>query len=79
MNCPVCGKEMTKGKVAYQPACGLHFLPPHEKLPYGVTRRAIEKRGGTALDGPYQLGCLTGDGELPAYLCGVCRKVIIDY
>jgi len=79
MNCPVCGREMTSGKVAYQPGCGLHFLPPSEKLPYGVSKRAVEKRGGVCLDGPYQLGLLTGRGELPAYLCRICRKVVVDY
>lgn len=79
MNCPVCGKTMTQGKVAYAPSCGLHFLPPHEKLPYGVTKGGIEKRGGVPLDGPHQLGCLTGSGTLPAYLCRVCRKVVVDY
>ena len=70
---------MTEGKVAYQPACGLHFLPPSERLPYGLTKRGIEKRGGVPLDGPYQLGALTGKGELPAYLCRNCRKVVVDF
>ena len=79
MNCPVCGREMTEGKVAYQPACGLHFLPPSEKLPLGVTKRGIEKRGGVCLDGPHQLSNLTGDGELPAWLCRICRKMAADY
>ena len=55
MNCPVCGKEMKVGKVAYQPSAGLHFLPPGERLPHVLTKSGIEKRGGIALDGPNNL------------------------
>ena len=65
MNCPVCGKEMKVGKVAYPPSAGLHFLPPGERLPHVLTKSGIEKRGGIALDGPNNLGLLESDGTLP--------------
>ena len=57
MNCPVCGKEMKAGKIAYAPQAGIHFLPPGvQHLPRVVTKRGIEKQGGIVLDGPNNLG-----------------------
>ena len=79
MNCPVCGKEMKMGKVAYRPSAGLHFLPPGERLPHVLTKSGIEKRGGIALDGPNNLGLLESGGTLPAHICRSCRKIVIDY
>lgn len=80
MNCPVCGKEMRAGKVAYAPQAGIHFLPPNVRhLPNMVTKSGIEKRGGTVLDGPNNLGFLESDGTLPAYICRACRKIVMEY
>ena len=79
MNCPVCGKEMETGKVAYQPSVGLHFLPPDGRLPHVLTKSGIEKRSGIALDGPNNLGPLESDGTLPAYICQECRKIVVEY
>lgn len=79
MNCPVCGKAMRVGKIAYQPGAGLHFLPPDARLPYVITKSGIEKRGGIALDGPNNFGLLESDGTLPAYICTACRKIVVEY
>ena len=80
MKCPVCGKEMTAGKIAYAPQSGLHFLPPEVKhLPCAVTAGGVEKRGGIVLDGPSDLGLLGSSGTLPACICQACRKVVVDY
>ena len=80
MNCPVCGKTMTQGKVAYAPSCGLHFLPPHEKLPYGVTKGGIEKRGGVPLDGPYSGGNFRlNNTAMPGHICKACRRIVMEY
>ena len=79
MNCPVCGKEMKTGKVAYQPSVGFHFLPPSGHLPYVITKRGVEKQGGITLDGPNNLGFLESDGTLPAHICRTCRKIVVEY
>ncbi len=80
MNCPVCGKEMRAGKVAYTPQVGIHFLPPDvRRLPRVVTKRGIENQGGIALDGPNNLGLLESDGTLPAFICEACRKIVMEY
>ena len=79
MNCPACGKAMEAGKVAYNPAVGLHFLPPNERLPRLLTKSGVEKRGGISLDGPHDLGPLESDGTLRAFLCRDCRKIVMEY
>lgn len=80
MNCPVCGKEMRAGKIAYAPQVGIHFLPPNVRRLSGiVTKGSIEKRGGTVLDGPNNLGFLESDGTLSAYICETCRKIVMEY
>ena len=80
MNCPVCGKEMKAGKIAYAPQAGIHFLPtPVQHLPRVVTKRGIEKQGGIVLDGPNNLGLLESDGTLSAYICRECRKIVVEY
>ncbi|MDY5613345.1 PF20097 family protein [Dysosmobacter sp.] len=79
MNCPTCGKEMKRGKVAYQPSAGLHFLPSSGRLPYVITKHGVEKQGGIALDGPNNLGFLESDGALPAHICQACRKIVVEY
>lgn len=79
MNCPVCGKPMRVGKVAYQPAAGLHFLPPEAELPRVITKSGVEKRGGISLDGPNNFGFSESDGTLLAYICAVCRKIVMEF
>lgn len=79
MNCPACGKEMERGVVAAAPQTGIHFLPPGERLPWTVTNRGIEKRGGTVLLPAANLGFLESDGTLPAWVCRACRKVVMEY
>ena len=80
MNCPVCGKEMEQGKVAFAPPAGIHFLPPDEKhLPHLVTKRGVENRGGTGLLPPANFGLLESSGTLPGWICRSCRKVVMEY
>ena len=79
MNGPACGKEMERGVVAAAPQTGIHFLPPGERLPWTVTNRGIEKRGGTVLLPAANLGFLESDGTLPAWVCRTCRKVVMEY
>lgn len=79
MNCPVCGKEMERGVVAAAPQTGIHFLSPGERLPWTVTNRGIEKRGGTVLLPVANLGFLESDGTLQAWICRTCRKVVMEY
>ena len=76
MDCPLCGKEMRRGQAAY---VHLYFLPPGETLPLTITRRGIEDRGGIVLDMCSSLGWLRKPGALPAYICGNCRKMIVEY
>ncbi len=70
---------MRIGKIAYQPGCGLHFLPPGGRVPHVITKRGIERRGGIALDGPNNLGLLQSGGTLPAHICESCRKIVVEY
>ncbi|BCI61188.1 PF20097 family protein [Solibaculum mannosilyticum] len=79
MNCPFCGAQMQQGNVVTENSVGLFFLPPDQSPGFwlGDTSNSIEKKGGVVLDGPYHFRI--NHTELPAFLCGTCRKIIFDY
>ena len=78
MKCPFCGEEMERGNLCTQNGIGLLFLPPGEQ-PSGLfnTARSVEKKGGIALDGPYNVRF--SDTRLPAFVCRTCRKLMLDF
>nr|WP_326185720.1 PF20097 family protein [uncultured Oscillibacter sp.] len=78
MKCPVCGKEMERGKVATDYSHGLFFLPPDGEIGFYPTEKKIEKRGGIVLDAPFGWN-LPNEMEIPAYVCRECRKIVMEY
>ncbi|MBE6037010.1 MAG: hypothetical protein E7223_05300 [Clostridiales bacterium] len=67
MNCPYCGKEMTKG-----------WVQSARKVLFTTT-----KKEGTFIIGNRNDVVLTANNfvgpSCAAYLCDTCKKVIIDY
>lgn len=73
MNCPFCGKEMVKG--TFRSRGSNFFQPDGRKLPHWYTKKSMEKVGAVALPPDPRAG-----GDHPkAYLCNVCRKIVIEY
>ena len=79
MNCPVCGKEMEKGKVVTSNSCGVYFLPPDgDADAFILTAKYITKQGGVVLDGPYNTN-FPNDSEFSAAICRDCRNIVKGY
>ena len=81
MICPMCGKEMARGKICSQEGSGLFFMPP-EKFVMGswVREKNIVKEGGIVLDGPYNFGAQTlAYPEIAACICRDCRVILVEY
>lgn len=79
MNCPVCGNEMERGKVATAYSRGLFFLLPDGDIDrFWLTRNAVERQGGVVLDGPYQSN-FPNETEIAACICRTCRKILMEY
>lgn len=81
MNCPICGKEMERGKLLACGSRGLYFLPPDGDADALIlTKKYITGQNGIVLDGwHYSTGFAFSETELPASVCRACRKIIVEY
>ena len=67
MNCPCCGKEMTRGWV--QSARRVLFTTTKKESGFVFKNKSDVVLTTNNFTGP---SCI-------AYLCGTCKKVVIDY
>ena len=81
MNCPSCGKEMERGKIITSYSRGLFFLPPDGDIDAIIlTKKYITAQGGIVLDGwHYSTASAFSETELPASVCRVCGKIVVEY
>lgn len=75
MKCPKCDNEMKYGKIGARGGGGLYWLPNDEKLnPFIISNNIINKHNGIVL-----VNCNELKISRAAYVCEVCRKIIMDY
>ena len=74
MICPICGKEMNKGKISARAGGGLFWLPEGEKVKFIVSNHIIKKHNGIVL-----VDCNETQISHAAYVCTECRKITMDY
>ncbi|MGB4658060.1 MAG: PF20097 family protein [Mobilitalea sp.] len=75
MKCPYCENEMKLGNLCARGGGGMYWLPEKESIKFIVSNKIIEKHTGTVIVDCDEFGTL----RHPAYLCPICRKVLMDY
>jgi hypothetical protein len=76
--CPYCHEEMEAGNIRTANGASVFYLPESvDAPPLFSVRKAITKRNGFFLEGPYFTAM--HDVVISCYACRKCKKVIISY
>jgi len=73
--CPWCGGELEEG--TFRSRGGNYFLPLHEKTPKLYTSASMKKRNAIPL--PPAFADVSSTSYPTAYVCHLCKKIVISF